>query len=388
MTAPRQGLRALVAVAAGMGLLLIASGCSDQDKAKAPAPPRPVSAMQVGVATALGQRQFPGLAKAAQEAMLAFRVSGQIASLPVRVGQRIEAGTIVATLDESSYLSDVTRLQADLDQANADLQMKSDQYERVMPLVKSGTYPKARGDDALSAREGAAARVQSVRSALRRAQIDLEQTVLKAPFEGRVVAVYPEVFEEIRAQQQIVRLLDMRRLEAVIDVPETLITLVPLVGSIEARFDAYPGLVLKGEVVEIGTEASQLTRTFPVTIAMDQSSDAKFTILPGMAGSFRVASVNEGEAAKQIVVPPIAVRPLEPGKAPLAVWVVDPATDKVALRPIEVGRVVQGGIQVTQGLKAGEWVVTAGANSLTDGEIVRLPDEAAEPAKPVEGSKS
>jgi RND family efflux transporter MFP subunit len=356
-------------------LLLMAAGCSDNEKAQAPTPPRPVSAMQVGVATALGQRQFPGLAKAAQEAMLTFRVSGQIASLPVRVGQKIEPGTIVATLDDSSYRSDVTRLQADLDQANADLQLKSDQYERILPLVKSGTYPKARGDDALSAREGAAARVQSVRSALQRAQIDLDQTILKAPFAGRVVAVYPEVFEEVRAQQQIVRLLDLLRLEAVIDVPETLITLVPLVGTIEARFDAYPNVVLKGEVVEIGTEASQLTRTFPVTIAMDQSTDANVAILPGMAGNFRVASVNEGEAAKQLVVPPDAVRPLEPGKEPLAVWVVDPATAKVALRPVRVGRVVQGGVQITDGLKAGEWVVTAGANSLAEGEVVRLPAE-------------
>ncbi len=363
------------------------AACSPKEEAKPPAP-RPVAAIQVGVATELGQRQFPGLARAAQEAMLTFRVSGQISSLPANVGQKVAAGTIVATLDDSQYLSDVTRLQADLDQANADLQLKSDQYDRILPLVESGTYPKARGDDALSARDGSAARVQSVRSALQRAQIDLDQTVLKAPFDGRVVAVYPEVFEEVRAQQQILRLLDLTELEAVIDVPETLITLVPLVGAIEARFDAYPDTVLTGKVVEIGTEASQLTRTFPVTIAMEQSTDATTVILPGMAGNFRVASVNEGEAAKAIVVPASSVRPLEPGKAPLAVWVVDAATGKVSLRPVTVGRVVQGGLQVTDGLKAGEWVATAGANSLVEGEVVRLPGTEPAPAQPAEGAKS
>ena len=368
-------------------LLAALAACSPKEEAKPPAP-RPVSAIQVGVATELGQRQFPGLARAAQEAMLTFRVSGQISSLPVKVGQKVAAGTKVATLDDSQYLSDVTRLQADLDQANADLQLKSDQYDRILPLVESGTYPKARGDDALSARDGSTARVQSVRSALQRAQIDLDQTVLKAPFEGRVVAVYPEVFEEVRAQQQIVRLLDLTELEAVIDVPETLITLVPLVGAIEARFDAYPDVVLKGKVVEIGTEASQLTRTYPVTIALEQSADANTVVLPGMAGNFRVASVNEGEAAKAIVVPANSVRPLEPGKAPLAVWVVDAATGKVSLRPVAVGRVVQGGLQVTDGLKAGEWVVTAGANSLVDGEIVRLPVAALADQQPVAGAKS
>ncbi|MBZ9934884.1 efflux RND transporter periplasmic adaptor subunit [Mesorhizobium sp. BR1-1-16] len=368
-------------------LLVLLAACSDKEEAKI-APPRPVSAIQVGAATELGQRQFPGLAKAAQEAMLSFRVSGQIFSLPVKVGQKVEQSATVATLDDSSYRAEMERLRSDLDQANADLQLKSDQYDRILPLVESGTYPKARGDDALSARQGAAARVESVRSALQRAQIDLDRTVLTAPFAGRVVAIYPEVFEEVRAQQQIVRLLNLREIEAVIDVPETLISLVPLVGDMEARFDAFPDVVLKGKVVEIGTEASQLTRTYPVTIAIDQSPDANVVILPGMAGNFRVASVDEGEAAKQLVVPPAALRPLDPGKAPLAVWIVDKATGKVSLRPVTVGRVVQGGLQVTDGLKAGEWVVTAGANSLTEGEFVRLPDTAIAPSQPAAGTKS
>ena len=373
--------------AAGIGLALIAlaaAGCSEKKDGEAGAAPRLVSAFQVGLTEQLGQRQFQGLAKAEREAVLSFRVPGQIFTLPVKVGQNIEAGAVVATLDPSTYQAEVTRLSADLDNARADLKLKTDQYERVMPLVKSGTYPKSRGDDALSEKQGSEARVASVQSALDRARIDLDLTVLKSPFPGRVVAVYPQTFEEVRAQQQIVRVVDVSTLEAVIDVPETLISLVPYVETLEARFDAFPDVTLTGKVVEIGSEASAVTRTFPVTIGLQQSGDA--LVLPGMAGNFRVKSINMAGATQAMVVPPAAIRPLEPGKEAMAVWVVDPATGKVALRPVTVGRIVQGGIEIKDGLKPGEWVVSAGANSLADGEIVRLPKTPEPAAAPANGA--
>lgn len=364
-------------LAAVVAAALLASACSEKKASEAP-PPRLVSAFQVGLTEQLGQRQFQGLAKAEREAVLSFRVPGQIFTLPVKVGQNIEAGAIVATLDASPYQSEVTRLSADLDNARADLKLKTDQYDRVMPLVKSGTYPKSRGDDALSERQGAEARVASVQSALDRAQIDLDLTVLKSPFAGRVVAVYPQTFEEVRTQQQIVRVVDIGTLEAVIDVPETLISLVPYVETMEARFDAFPNVPVAGKIVEIGSEASAVTRTFPVTIGMQQPEGA--VILPGMAGNFRVTAINKEGATKAMVVPPAAIRPLEPGKEAMAVWVVDPGSNKVALRPVTVGRIVQGGIEIKDGLKAGDWVVSAGANSLTNGEVVRLPAAPAAPA--------
>ncbi|MBB3933260.1 RND family efflux transporter MFP subunit [Kaistia hirudinis] len=367
-----------------LALGLLAAGCSDKGE-KAAAPPRLVSAFQVGMTEQLGQRQFQGLAKAEREAVLSFRVPGQIFTLPARVGQNIEAGAVVATLDASPYQAEVTRLSADLDNARADLKLKTDQYDRVMPLVKSGTYPKSRGDDALSAKQGSEARVASVQSALDRARIDLDLTVLKSPFAGRVVAVYPETFEEVRTQQQIVRVVDINSLEAVIDIPETLISLVPRIETMEARFDAFPDVPVQGKIVEIGSEASAVTRTFPVTVGMQQPKDA--LVLPGMAGNFRVTAINTAGATAAMVVPPASIRPLEPGKDAMAVWVVDPASGKVALRPVMVGRIVQGGIEIKDGLKPGDWVVSAGANSLADGEIVRLP-KAPEAAKAPAGDAS
>ena len=76
-------------------------------------------------------------------------------------------------------------------------------------------------------------------------------------------------------------------------------------------------------------------------------------------------------------VPPGAVRPSGSGGDGLAIWIVDPASGTVALRTVMTGRVLSSGIEIKDGLSEGEWVVTAGINSLVEGQKVRLPDASA-----------
>ena len=103
-------------------------------------------------------------------------------------------------------------------------------------------------------------------------------------------------------------------------------------------------------------------------------------ILPGMAGTARAREIRSGLPDAGIVVPPSALRP-EAGVDSFAVWVVDAAPGTVSLRPVTTGRILSGGIQIEAGLSEGEWVVTAGVNSLVEGQKVRLPDVSAEAAR-------
>jgi RND family efflux transporter MFP subunit len=356
-----------------LALALLVGACSQQKETSEEKAPRPVAAFQVGLYSGLGQRQFIGLARAGQVSTLSFRVPGQILNLPVSVGQELKRGDLVASLDEGPFSADMAKLEADLGAAIADATAKDLNYRRISGLVKTGAYSQALADSAQGESESAAAKVESVRSAIVRAKIDLDSTVLKAPYDGQVVNVYPEAFEEVRAQQQIVRFLGIQKIEAVIDVPETMISLVPLVEKMTARFDALPNLELDAQITEIGAEASLTTRTYPVTVIMDQPENAK--ILPGMSGTFTVKQVKSGVETQALVVPPTALRPAKAGSDAMAVWIVEPGKDVASLRPITLGRVVQGGVEVTSGLTAGEWVVSAGANTLAEGERVRLPGE-------------
>jgi RND family efflux transporter MFP subunit len=126
-------------------------------------------------------------------------------------------------------------------------------------------------------------------------------------------------------------------------------------------------------VTKIGSEASQTTRTYPVTVQIDQPQDVQ--ILPGMAATVRRHPEDKGEApAQAIIVPPSAVFTAEAG-GQSCVWVFDEGSKKVAQRKVKTGELTPVGIAVTDGLKTGEWVVTAGVNLLHEGQEVTLYQE-------------
>jgi RND family efflux transporter MFP subunit len=122
------------------------------------------------------------------------------------------------------------------------------------------------------------------------AQDQLDDTSLKTPFDGTVVATYVENFQNVRQKQPIVRILDTSHIEMVVNIPENMISLTPLVHTVLLTFDAFPDSEFEGRIKEVGTEASQTTRTFPVTLIMQQAEDVK--ILPGMAGTARADEVD------------------------------------------------------------------------------------------------
>jgi RND family efflux transporter MFP subunit len=365
-------------ILAALSAMLIVSGCDDEsdDTAQQAEPePRLVRAIKIGATVILGQRQFTGRARAARETDLAFRVSGRLLKREVDVGDIVSEGDVIARLHPSTFIADVTRLEADLAAAEADADAKHQQYGRVMGLVESGTYSEARGDQARGVRDASAALVDSASSALERIRLDLSFTVLTAPFSGRIVSVYAEDFEEVRAQQNIARLLDTTQIEMVVNIPESLISLVPQVESTTVIFDVFPDVELVATIKEIGAEASQTTRTYPVTMIMEQPESV--LILPGMSGTAQAREIRSGLPESGIVIPPSAVRASGTGDEGFTVWVVDPGSGSVVLREVETGRVLWSGIQIENGLSEGEWVVTAGVNSLVEGQKVRLPSVSA-----------
>ena len=201
------------------------------------------------------------------------------------------------------------------------------------------------------------------------ARDELDDTYLKAPFDGTIVATHVENYEYVQARQSVARLLDNRRIEFVFNVPEMLISPVPHIENTRVRFDAFPELEVPAEIFEIGTEASSLTRTYPVTLIMDQPEGVE--ILPGMAGKVMGIARTPGSAARvDVVVPVAATFSTEAGETSY-VWVIDESENTVSRREIVLGNLVSTGVEVESGLKAGELIATAGVNFLAEGQKVR-----------------
>jgi RND family efflux transporter MFP subunit len=350
---------------------LLLTGCGEEELPTAD-PVRPVVAVKVGDAGQLRRREFPGRAKGTREVGLSFRVSGQMIELNVGVGDEVKAGAVIARLDPAPYQAEVNTIKANLQSANATLTNVRQQYDRDKQLFDRGHVAKARLDQRIARVGEAEAQVSAAKAQLERAQLNVDYTTVTAPFDGIVVATYAKQYEDIRAQDPIARLVDNSRIEMVVDVPENLISLVPQVQSANVVFDAFPDRTLTATIKEIGTEASETTRTYPVTLIMAQPEGIR--ILPGMAGKASGASGKPGSdavAARSLSIP-LSATFTDTGGDKTFVWVVDEASGKVGQRPIETGALLDAAIQVRSGVKPGEWVVVAGVHSLKDGQTVRL----------------
>jgi RND family efflux transporter MFP subunit len=332
--------------------ILLMSGCGKTEPPKEYI--RPVKAIKLGDHQALTRRTFPGKAEAVEEVNLGFDVPGIVIERPVNKGDQVKIGQLLARLDPRDFQNEIAASEAERNRALA-------YRNRIAEALKANAVAKQELTDAQ-------ARLDQAQATLKIKQKALEDGIIVAPFDGVIAATFVENFQRVAAKQEVVRLLDLSQIEITVDIPESLISLAPLVDSVEITFDAFPGRAIPGRIKEIGTEASHATRTYPVTVVMDQPDDIE--ILPGMAAKVSGKSPAKSDAdATNFDIPVAAVFESE-GQS--YVWVIDEKTMTVQRREIEVETLNNRGIQVTQGLKTGEWIAIAGVHFLREGQKIRF----------------
>ncbi len=353
---------------------LFIGGCAQEEAEKTII--RPVRAVKVEDYAGLKGRGFPGRAEATQEIDLAFRVSGPLITRPVNVGDEVKEGDVVARIDPRDFEVNLRNVQAQLAEAKAAFERARGDFRRQKNIFEKdpGATSEAAVDRAREERDRAAANVESLTASVRTAQDQLDDTSLKSPFDGTVVTTFVENFQNVRQKEPIVRILDTSHIEMVVNVPEDMIVLAPRVETVSMTFDAFPNRQFEGTIIEIGREASQTTRTFPVTLIMEQPEDIK--ILPGMAGTARATKINlpDERQATGVVVPTGAI--FTPNTETRShVWIIEPTEGDLGVlerRPVSTGDLTRQGVMVTDGLSAGEWIVTAGVHSVHEGQTVRI----------------
>ena len=340
---------------------------------------RLVEAIRVGDADQIARRFLPGRAQAHQELIVSFRVPGRLVSFPVSVGDQIQQNGLIGQLDQDTFVAEVERLIATSERAAATLTNARLHRQRQQTLVERGHVAQSVLDEAVAREREASADLAASRAALARAELDLDYTTLQAPFSGTVVATYIENFEEIRAQQPVLRLLDTTRMEFVVDVPETLISLVPFSHNFRVRLDLLPDVELPAEVHEIGSEASRTTRTYPVTLIMDQP--ASFRILPGMAGQATADPPAGTDGFTGLLEIPAGAIFSSGDEQQTFVWVIEEPSMTLVRRDVEVGLAGPTGFYIENGLERGDWILTAGVHSVSEGQRVRVLGQEAEAAE-------
>jgi RND family efflux transporter MFP subunit len=320
---------------------------------------RPVLSITVADVAAFSESTLPGRAKAAQEADLAFEVPGRLIERPVSVGDRVTRGQLVARLDPRDF-------EARLLAARGAYRTAKAEYERAEALVAAEALAENVRDQRRAAMEVTAGE-------FRLAEKALADTRLEAPFDGVITGTYLENFQNVRAKQRIVRLLDDSTIEMEVSVPESLISLAPVAYDVQVEFDNYPGRKIPARITEIGDEASAATRTYPVTVAF--TPPAGIDVKPGMAGHVTArADLPEDARERGIEIPLSALfSPPDDAEKRSYVWVVDESGPLVSRREVAVQRLTPRGARVA-GIQPGERVVTVGVHHLREGQRVALLD--------------
>ena len=334
--------------------LFLCTGCGEEPVQKELI--RPVKAIQIGKVASLTGRPYPGRAAATEEVDLGFEVSGSLIKRPVNKGDEVKKGQLLAKLDPRDFQNDLKAAKAERDRAKA-------YYDRINIAVKSGAVSKQELTDAQARLDVSAAKVR-----IKQKQLDDSEII--APFKGVIAATYAENYQRVRTKQVVLRLLDISKIEFTVNIPENIISNVQYVTEIWIVFDAFPERKIPARIKEVGTEASETTRTYPVTVIMDQPADLK--ILPGMAGNvYGKADLPDDFGKRGVTVPVGAVFTPNTKKESHA-WIIDTKTMTVNLRPVKTGLVTTTGIVVLEGITMGDWIVTSGLHTLHEGQQVTI----------------
>lgn len=345
-------------------IIFLIAGCGSNETEEAPDTVRPVKIITVGGLTE-GEIDFPGVVEAGRRLVMSFRVSGRLTELPIKEGDEVAKGQLIARLDPVDYQIAVQEARASYTRAEAD-------YQRYRKLYEKDAVALAQLDFYQAQRDIAKARLEE-------AQKNLGYTYLRAPFSGIIGNRYIENFMDVQAQQDIVDLNDITQVDIKIQAPENLVA--PLKREnrrirVEkyAIFDAASDKRFPLTFKEVSSRADPATQTFELTFMMPQPEE--INLLPGMTASVKIIITlreNYKIQTGQTVIPAIAVIG-EPGGGTY-VWSLkkDMTVQKTLVKVGEIRG--SSDITITEGLKGGDQVVIAGMSKLQDGMKVRRWEE-------------
>jgi RND family efflux transporter MFP subunit len=353
---PNWSLRILVC----FGPALLAA-CGPAEEVRAP-DPRPVRTVTVAKREAGESVVLTGRIAAEDVAALGFRIGGRVKERPVNVGDRVRPGQVIARLEPQNETNALRSAQAGLAAAQAQLTQARNHFERQETLLAQGWTTRALFDQAQKERDTAQARVDSAEAQLKTANDLLGFTEVVADAEGIVTAVGAEPGEVVQAGQAVVRLARQGGRDAVFDVPAQVLRAAPGNPIITVNLTDDPAVTATGRVREIAPQADPVTRTFEVKVGLSEPPEA-MRLGATVTGRLRM------DAQPVMEIPATALTKAD--RQP-AVWVVDPASNTVALRNVDVVRFEPAKVAVAGGLDVGEIVVTAGVQALHPGQKVRL----------------
>ncbi len=340
------------------------AACSKKEEA--PPPVRPVLSM-ILKPVVTGDDAVVGTIEPRIKTDFSFRVLGRLITRTVYVGDRVEKGQTFAAIDPAALELAVRVATAEVSNGQAQQANAAGAESRQRTLLGVDATSKAAFETIEQTRASADAALTRAQANLAKAREQLSYAQLQSDFGGVVTAVGAEVGQVVSPGQTVVTIARPDVREAVIDVADDAANELKIGTLFTVGLQLDPAIKADGKVREIAPQADAATRTRRVRITLDNAPDT-FRL-----GTTVVASAVAGRG-EALLLPASAILTKD-GKT--FVWLVDPETKTVGQRPVETAADESGRVRIVSGVEAGMRIVTAGVNTLTEGQKVRLDQEPA-----------
>lgn len=285
--------------------------------------------------------------EAEQEALVVSKVRGILTSIDAEEGDYVQAGQVIARIEDEQYRIEANRARSSMDRLYNDYQRNKELFEK--DLIAAEAYQNSRYE------------YESQKSAYELAKLNLNYTEIKSPISGIVSERFVKNGNMIGTDQQVFRVTDFNPLQAVIHVPEHEMAKIRVNQPAGLRVDALPGKEFSGYVKRISPVVNPETGTFKVTVFMDENENQ---LRPGMFGRIKIVYDTRRNAR---MIPKAAV--ISEDNRESVFVVIDSLAFKKVIR---TGYANGVNIEVLEGLDDGEFVVTIGQGSLQDSSRVNV----------------
>jgi RND family efflux transporter MFP subunit len=339
---------------------------------------------KVRLSSGVDSLTLSGVAKAQDETNLSFKVAGTLASIDVKLGERVKKGQLIATIDPADYniqtnqaVSQQEGAVANAKAAEAQLISAKATYVRVSKLYENNSlalseYQQAKaGMDAAQAQYDAArSQVNAANQQLQAAGNQVSYTRLVSPMDGVITAVQVEANEIANAGMLIAKVSSLSRPEVEVSVPEVFINRLRLGQQATIKFSSLPEQVFKCEVEEIAFASGKST-TYPVILRIVNPADE---IRPGMVAEVDFTwNADKGASSNEVIAPIKSVASGTDGNYAFRLIPEGENGIYIAKRvAIELGDISSDGYIIKKGLSDGDLVAVAGLRALYDGKRVKL----------------
>ena len=363
-------LAGLAVVVAGAALVAVQSGAlkvgASAEQKKKEQPPLAFAAsdiVRLSPHRLSVELAMPGTVQAFNQATVRSKLSAEVRRLPVREGDRVSAGQVIAEFDTAQLRNQLAERQAALESARATLAQTERTRASNAQLVKQSFISKNAFDTADDAYRAQAAEVQAAEAQVAQTQLLLSDAVVRAPITGQVAKRYVQPGEKVAFDTPLLHIVDLSRLEVQAQAPVADVARIAQGAEVEIDIEGLAGRPYRGRIDRINPTTEPGSRMIAVYVLLSNEDEQ---LRGGMFAKVRL------QVGGDAPLPALPVSAVQDDRGQSYVWVIDGG--KLARRNVVTGVRDERAqrVEITSGLTGGEQVIGTKFDNLREGMLANI----------------